>query len=379
MNTNTLTDLVHEAQDQLWVDKWVSTFHPNKFPCKRDGILRNGTFNAAWIVRFPRPGMIGDNANEKIAMEVAALDLICDKTTIPVPTVQAWGLATSNPLNLGLFIIMDFIDGVSLSDLLRDPNTEHASRVIREDIIYSSTLLRPLTFKAHCDRTQGFTTTTEYFQYIVNQDWEQLIHQPNSIEGEYDAKAKYIVFKVLKTLVPDLVNEKYDYGKFKLICDDLGLANLIIHGKEDLTIVGVIDLEWSYIGPAQPVNLTWDCKGGKLPEIAPRYFKYLDIFIHVLEEEETKFPGYEKRELSSLPEELKVFASRKVHELEKYDKALEQIEKSKALMNSGKIIKEEFIAKGSSLFVMNNGMPNNNGLLYTVVTWITRQYRYFFH
>jgi hypothetical protein len=85
-----------------------------------------------------------------------------------------------------------------------------------------------------------------------------------------------------------LVHAKYDSCKFKLICDDLGLANLIVRGKGDLTVVGVVDLEWSYIGPAQlfgsapwwllqdrPVNSTWDCEDDEPPMIAARYFKCL--------------------------------------------------------------------------------------------------------
>lgn len=65
----------------------------------------------------------------------------------------------------------------------------------------------------------------------------------------YDTKNKYVAFKVFKCLIRDLVNARYDRCKFKLICDDLGLANLIVRGREDLTVVGVVDLEWSYIGP----------------------------------------------------------------------------------------------------------------------------------
>ncbi|KAL4820069.1 hypothetical protein BDW67DRAFT_111479 [Aspergillus spinulosporus] len=34
-------------------------------------------------------------------------------------------------------------------------------------------------------------------------------------------------------LIPDLVHAKYDRCKFKLICDDFGLANLIVCGRED--------------------------------------------------------------------------------------------------------------------------------------------------
>ncbi|KAH9221817.1 phosphotransferase enzyme family protein [Leptodontidium sp. 2 PMI_412] len=468
MDTNALLDIIHEAQGVLWVDKvnetyrtgrlcqWVSTFHPHKLSCQLDGTFHHGAFNAsvrmvfsdntAWMVRFPRVGMVCDDyTDEKVAMEVTALSIIHDKTTIPVPRVQAWGLAASNILGLGPFIMMDFISGVSLSDLLEVPNAERPTRLIREDIsdsdievIYrqsanfllqlfeldfdrigslpssmatkSPMSTRPLTFKAHSilqnggvdtfgDRSQGFTITADYFQYV-----------PNSIVGSFDAQNKYSAFKVLQALIPDLVNPKYDRCKFKLICDDLGLANLmanlIVRGKEDLTVVGVVDLEWSYIGPAQlfgsapwwllqdrPVSSAWDYLDDEPPKIAARYFKYLEIFIRILEEEEKEMPGHEEKELSSLVkwsqasgamwlhmllssgfndhrsfpftqlrqhiganewakrekeiedvEVLKAFGALKVKELDKYDEALERIEEEKALVHSGKMTKEEFIA-----------------------------------
>lgn len=93
------------------------------------------TDSTAWMVRFPRVGMVSDDhADEKVAMEVAALNLIGDRTSIPVPKVRAWGLAASNSLGLGPFIMMDFIEGVSLSDILRDPNADRPTRLMREDI-----------------------------------------------------------------------------------------------------------------------------------------------------------------------------------------------------------------------------------------------------
>lgn len=218
MDTNALLDIIHEVQGQIWVDKvnqahrlgrlcqWVSTFHPNKLPCQLKGTFHHGAFNAgikmvfsdrtAWIVRFPRVGKVCDDyADEKVAMEVTALRLISDKTTIPVPRAQAWGPAASNTLGLGPFIMMNFIDGVSLSDLLQDPKAERPSRVMREDIresdievIYrqmanfhlqlfkldfdrigslpspytkaqSPTPLRPLTFKGHSILQNGGVDT----------------------------------------------------------------------------------------------------------------------------------------------------------------------------------------------------------------------------
>jgi len=157
MDTNALIDLVHEVQGQLWVDKvnetyrtgrlcqWVSTFHPDKLSCQLDGTFHHGAFNAgmkmvfsdntAWMVRFPRIGMVcNDYADEKVAKEVTALNLIYNKTKIPVPRVQAWGSTASNLLGLGPFIIMDFIDGINVSDLLKDPNAERPTRLMKEDI-----------------------------------------------------------------------------------------------------------------------------------------------------------------------------------------------------------------------------------------------------
>lgn len=224
-----------------------------------------------------------------------------------------------------------------------------------------------------------------------------------------------------------MVNAQYDHGKFKLICDDLGLANLIVRSKDDLTVVGVIDLEWSYVGPAQlfgspwwllqdrPVNSAWDYEGDEPPKITTRYFKYLEIFIRVLEEEEANMPGHEERELSSLikwsqasgamwlhmlllsgfndhhsfpfmqlrrhigddkwaehekevnDEELDAFAALKVRELDKYDEALERMENEKALVDSGKMTKDEFIANSlkehghpcSSSSMVNDEMRND--------------------
>jgi CRISPR/Cas system-associated endonuclease/helicase Cas3 len=53
-------------------------------------------------------------------------------------------------------------------------------------------------------------------------------------------------------------------------------------------------------------------------------------------------------------EELEAFAARKVSELDEYDEALEKREEEKALMDSGKMTKEEFIANALSPAVPHN-------------------------
>lgn len=157
METNWVVDAVREVEDELWVHKvneihregrlcpWVSTFHKNKLPCQHAGIFQKGSFNAAlkvvfsdntaWMVRFPRGGKVCETyADEKVAMEVAALNIIREQTTIPVPKVHAWGLAASNTLGLGPFMMMDFIDGVTLGNILINPTVDNPTRLLREDI-----------------------------------------------------------------------------------------------------------------------------------------------------------------------------------------------------------------------------------------------------
>ena len=245
----------------------------------------------------------------------------------------------------------------------------------------------------------------------MRQDQLQLQDQPNSVSGPFTAKSEYTTLKVLQSLLPNLVNTEYDHGPFKLICDDFGLANLIVRGDDDLTIVGVIDLEWVYSGPAQlfgsapwwllqdrPVNTEWDFQSGTTPEVTSRYLKYLEIFIRVLEGEEAKMAKHQDRKLSTLikwsqtsgamwlhmllssgffdsfsfpcghlkehvgdewwndmtsrieeTDEVKNFVDRKLPELDRYDEDLDNIEKQKALMDNGKVTREEFVALARSI------------------------------
>jgi hypothetical protein len=88
---------------------------------------------------------------------------------------------------------------------------------------------------------------------------------------------------------------------------------VIVRSKDDLTITGVIDLEWVYAGPAQlfasapwwllldrPINTEWDFEEGEAPKATDRYFECLAIFKRVLAEEEAEMTGNQGKELSEL-------------------------------------------------------------------------------
>ena len=86
-----------------------------------------------WLARFCSEGWVR-HADEKVRREVATMDFVSQNTTIPVPRVHAWGLASDNPLSIGPFIVMDFIEGVRLADLWMSEPDEHDLRWLRKDV-----------------------------------------------------------------------------------------------------------------------------------------------------------------------------------------------------------------------------------------------------
>ena len=120
---------------------WVSTFRNNQ-PSEVVGD-NCGSFNRScrikfddgvqWMVRFAVPGRVMDS-DEKIADEAATTRFVKEMTNIPVPFVIAWGLSHENPLGLGAFIIMEFIEGEPLDMNLRQGTGPEKARSLRLDI-----------------------------------------------------------------------------------------------------------------------------------------------------------------------------------------------------------------------------------------------------
>jgi hypothetical protein len=86
-----------------------------------------------WIVRFAVPGKVM-NGDEKTRREVATMQFIKLETSIPIPLVIAWGTSDDNPLGLGAFIIMEFIEGESLGKILEGPPEPEHGAILRSDI-----------------------------------------------------------------------------------------------------------------------------------------------------------------------------------------------------------------------------------------------------
>lgn len=78
-----------------------------------------GSYNVNWRLEFqdgfsvmihvPIPHLVAF-PDEKIRAEVAAMRLIRNNTTIPVPEIYGWGTAAENPTGYGPFIVMEYIE-----------------------------------------------------------------------------------------------------------------------------------------------------------------------------------------------------------------------------------------------------------------------------
>ena len=123
-------------QDHMWsigsgILKLASKYCHDQ-PCYAVG-LRGGAFNycievvfdqdegveAHWMMRFPIPGAVM-HPEAKVRHEVAVMRYLYEKTSIPVPRIVAWGTAKDNIFEgVGPFIIMEFVQGKSLYEVLK--------------------------------------------------------------------------------------------------------------------------------------------------------------------------------------------------------------------------------------------------------------------
>jgi hypothetical protein len=245
------------------------------------------------IILFPGSGHTIFR-EEKIANEVQIIKFLHEQTTIPIRSLISWGVAKDSPHNFGPFIISDFVEGVHLSDILRDPTDQKSlylnpkidertldivfdqiadfmlqlfqfnfSRigaisknsasntwsVTRRPLTYSINELATTTFYPVCEfPTAAFKSASDYFNSLIHEHMTHLWTQRNLCTDPKDAQERYIAHHLFAKLV-----DKYcinDYGPFKLFCDDFRPQNMLVDPKT-LRITAVLDLEFTNAMPGQ--------------------------------------------------------------------------------------------------------------------------------
>ncbi|KAF3491015.1 uncharacterized protein GIQ15_00532 [Arthroderma uncinatum] len=252
-----------------------------------------------WLIRFPVLGK-AIFAEEKYQNEVAVMRFIRQNTKIPIPEIIAHGAAAENPTGLGPFMIMTWLEGTTMKDLLevRVPTPDGNSEGVLNPDIANVTLnplydgiarilldlwalnfdkigslgyddvsnswkvnRRPLTLGMNefvrlggipeDDLKSGtFTSSLDYFFHSSELHKLHLEKQLNSIFDSRDCREKYTCRHLFRSMIPSFVSSKDINGPFKLFCDDFGPGNILVN-PSTLEITGVIDWEFCYAAPAQ--------------------------------------------------------------------------------------------------------------------------------
>ncbi|KPA38624.1 hypothetical protein FLAG1_08537 [Fusarium langsethiae] len=311
--------------------------------------VKRGESGEHVVIRFPVPGNIyGPWRDEKVKNEVMAMKFIREHTSIPVPIVRHWGVTEKSPQQLGPFIIMDFIEGDDLSDLLQqpeentkdaiilDPNIDEAkldeiyeqiagfmlelsrlgfSRIgaISQDATSNQWAVtgRPLTYDMNEVVTLGgypadqFATLTSFDRasdFFLGRAQSFKIHleaQRNIAGGDEDrALDRFVARRCFAELVPTYGIQD-DEGPFQLFCDDLRPTNMLVNPKT-LQITAVLDFEFTNAMPAQFANdLPWWLllkqpavwvDDGKVQEFLDLFIPRKEQFLHAMERAEARSP-----------------------------------------------------------------------------------------
>jgi len=275
-------------------------------------ILKKGAYNISLrlkdddkhvttIIRLSQPGAVFF-PEEKALNEVATMRFLTDKTSIPIPFIHYSGTKKECPLELSPFIVMDYIEhDTKMYDALNTPGCPIEEAGIldpaidqdRLELLYgqvAGTLLqlsipslprigslnqiddftwevtrRPLSMNMNELVRLGtlprsnlpnlhttFTTSSSYLEALADINIEHLAYQRNdSVESADDCRRKFIARRLFRKLARDkrLSNPSFEKGPFKLWCDDLRPANVLL--DKNLKIAGVIDWEFTYAAPIE--------------------------------------------------------------------------------------------------------------------------------
>ena len=273
-------------------------------------ILRKGSYNIslrlkyrndATVIRLSQPGAVLF-PEEKVVNEVSVMRFLLDQTSIPIPFIIHSGAKKESPLELSPFIIMDYIDHeTKMYDALNTPDCPKEERGILDPNIPEDTLemlygqlagillqlsvpslprigslsqiddftwevgRRPLSMNMNelvrlgdlprsklPDIHRTFSTASSYIETLADLNVEHLAHQRNdAVESADDCRRKYLARYLFRKLAREkrLTNPSFEEGPFRIWCDDLRPANVLLNGH--MQVVGVVDWEFTYAAPAE--------------------------------------------------------------------------------------------------------------------------------
>ncbi|CAH0049078.1 unnamed protein product [Clonostachys solani] len=248
---------------------------------------------------------------EKVKYEVTTMRFIAANTTIPVPKIYFAGTADENPIGLGPFIIMEYVEHkCTMSEALRDPSLgpdephvidpnipdqklrflyrqmadillqlsqfkfDQIGSLVQDEQGNFSASGRPLiqNMNSIIEFTDAPPQSLPSKPYSNSEDWykaladmhllqytfqhNDAVKENNDEQSVYDAYVGRQLFRNLATdgrlttgLGPQVRKTEDVQYDFRLYSEDLRPSNVLI--DENLKVVAVLDWEFAYSAPAQ--------------------------------------------------------------------------------------------------------------------------------
>lgn len=216
-----------------------------------------------WVARVPHPKSFDMTLMQS---SIYTTRLIRERTTIPIPTIHAYDTSSNNELGTP-YILMDFLEGVSLGLVWKDGNVvdDAARRHIFEQIAGYMSQLNALEFDkiGHLQYDEGsgecyvgpyrrlryflksdasiveesgpYTTTHAFLSHLA----QTLINSPDHHKP---------IFTLLRLFALSLPDSQYDGPPFVLSHPDFDSQNVLVDPKT-LNITGFIDWDGVHVGP----------------------------------------------------------------------------------------------------------------------------------
>lgn len=340
------------TEDLHWPD-WCSQGIcdlANKYRRRSDGrilFLHYDTFNVTarvhwddngrdWLIRFTLPGK-SSLMDDKVQTEAAAMKYVSTNTPIPVPRVIAHGSAKENPMGLGAFIIMTWVEGRKMSDILHnenDGNAEENQQTIERLYEQMAEILielwklnferigsfghNAMTGKIAVDRrpfaravnevmrvcelgdhpslSRTYNSASDYILMLLELQYKHLRRHHGAMGETASYQEQYAARHLMKAIAPNFLSLGENYGPFKLFAEGFSPDHILV--DENLQVTGVVNWEFCYSAPVQFAS-TIPC--WLLPQTPDRmiesqghasfieaYLPKADLFLRVLERQENR-------------------------------------------------------------------------------------------
>ncbi|KAG9252441.1 kinase-like domain-containing protein [Emericellopsis atlantica] len=275
-----------------------------------------------WVIRVPIQPCLGFDVKVKLESEVATMQLLADRTTIPAPKLIAYGIGDhSKPIPT--FLILEYVQGEKLMQgtLQLDPDKKQNLYTSLADIYIQ---LRRLEFDSiGCLVRRGDNAVVGRRPVSIDTNRQELEgRQPMAVQSRYlnndtlQSASAYThmlldladnAFKGLKNITEEVysqhafrehalawVKPELDHGPFVLVHGDFECRNFLVN--DACQVISVLDWEWSRVVPLQFFQPPLWLRIADRSMLAGRYMyeKYLeefDMFLKIVESREQRMYG----------------------------------------------------------------------------------------